>query len=377
MIPMDLQISERPNLADSVRRVWALGLLLPFCAPGSAAHAQDTIPFLVRVEDRARVGPRNRVVARDPVTGTDREVYRSEGHIPYEVTLSADGRYLAFIEVVSQTGAGSRRLTVIDRAGQIVSLLGTSAVYAPRVVREYVWCCGPDTLAIITGGLGDEGGSGESTTLPYGLSLVDVRTSLASPIEGLRFPLQVSWAPFDSSLYIKDSPQITPGARGPLTFPVYRYHVPTRTLSATSRRGVFFSPDGKYYFDTGIGEGSRRLTLYRAVDDEDITPQLALPQQHLGPEGGWVAGASHALVFMEKPAPQTVKPSQRDERRFVRERSRSPQVYADRWNVIVDAETGRVIDRFQGDIGVGWKTNVRALPVERRTGVELVPLRRP
>ena len=54
-----------------------------------------------------------------------------------------------------------------------------------------------------------------------------------------------------------------------------------------------------------------------------------------------------------------------------------PQLYPDRWNVAVDAETGRVIERFQGDIGAGWKTNSRALPVEGHGGVELVQLRGP
>lgn len=383
---MDPQTNEPPDVETSLRWGWSLGLLVALCAPENTTRAQDTvpllvrvqdtIPLLVRVEDRTRVGPRNRVVARNPVNGVDRDVYRSDGHIPYEVTLSPEGRYLAFIEVVGKAEAGGQRVTVIDRAGQIVSLLGASSLYARRGVREYVWCCGPDTLAIITGGLADEGGGGESTTLPYGLSLVDVRTGLATPIEGVRFPLQINWAPFDSSLYIKDSPQNKSGERGSVAFPVYRYHVPTRTLSTTTRRGVFFSPDGKYYFDRGIGEGSRSLTLYRAVDDEDVTRQLALPRDQVGPGGGWVAGAPHALAFTEKPAPQTPKPTQR-ERRFGGARSRTPQLNTDRWNVILDAETGQVIDRFQGDIGVGWKTNAPALPVERRTGVELIPLRRP
>src|SRR5436309_10558659 len=67
------------------------------------AHAQDTVPVLVRVEDRTRVSARNRVVVQDPRTRADREIYRSEGRIPYEVATSADGRYFSFIEVVSQT----------------------------------------------------------------------------------------------------------------------------------------------------------------------------------------------------------------------------------------------------------------------------------
>jgi hypothetical protein len=371
---MALRIRKRHSVAHSVRWVWTAGLLFTPCTPN--VHAQDTVPLLVRVEDRTRLGPRNRVVARDPATSTDRDIYRSEGRIPYDVTLSEDGRYLAFIEVLSQGGAGTRRVTVLDRAGRIVTALGVSAVYAPRVVREYVWCCDTGTIAVVTGGLGDEAGSGESTTLPVGLSLVDVRTGDVSAVEQLRSPQQINWVPFDSSLYVKDSPQAGSRARGAVRFLVYRYHAPTRTLSVTTRRGVFFSPDGKYYFDRGTGEGSRSIAVYRTSDDENITSQV-LPQgeyQLSGP--GWQPGADHALVFAEE-SRRTERPRHERGRKFAREPTRGPQVHSDRWNVIVDAETGRVIDRFQGDIRVGWTTNVRALPVERRTGIDLMPSRRP
>ncbi len=373
---MDPLIRELRQTRIALRGVVSIGLLCALRAPVPAAHGQDTIPVLVRVEDRTRVGPRDRVVVRDARTGLDHEIYRSEGHIPYQAAVSPDGRYVSFIEVVSQTGAGKRRLTVIERSGRIVRFLGESSIYAARGIREYVWCCGPDTLAIVTGGLSDEGGTGESTTLPHGLSLVDVRTGGAMPVEGLRFPLQIYWAAFDSSLYIKDSPDVAPGARGPVTWPVYRYHVPTRALSRTMHRGILFSPDGKYYFDAGVHETSgRSFQLYRTADDQDVTARLAMPRHHLGPEGGWMPGADHVLIFTEKPPPQAPKVRQPGDRRFVGTETRAPRVFPDRWNVTVDAETGRVINRFQGDIGAGWKTNARALPVERRAGVELLPPR--
>jgi hypothetical protein len=362
----------RCSLRRVARCLVLIKALLAFDSVIYAAHAQDTIPLLVRVEDRGRIGPRNRIVTRDPHTGADREIYRSKGGIPYQVTVSPDGRYLSFIEVVSQTGAGKRRLTVIDFSGRIVGLLGESSIYAVRGIREYVWCCGSNTLAIIAGGLSDEGGTGESTTLPHGLSLVDSRTGGATPIAGLRFPLQIYWAAFDSSLYIKDSPDAAPGARGPTTYPVYRYHAPSGTLTRTTRHGVYFSPDGTYYFDTGVSEASGNLQLYRAADDREVTDKLAVPRHHLGPEGGWMPGADHALVFVEKPPPQPPKPPQRGDTAFLAPGPPRPRVYPDRWNLMVDAETGRVIERFQGDIAVGWKTNAAALPVEGQKGVELV-----
>jgi hypothetical protein len=335
-------------------------------------YAQDTIPLLVRVEDRARVGPRNRVVVRDPRTGLDHEVYRSNGHIPFQVEVSLDGRYVSFIEVVSQKGAGKLRLSVIERSGRIAGLLGGSSIYAPRGVRQYVWCCGPDTVAIVTGSLSDEGegGTGESTTLPQGFSLVDVRTGGALPIPGLRFPLQIHWAAFDSSLYIKDSPDAAPGARGPTEYPVYRYHVPTRVLSRTPHRGIFFSPDGKYYFDTGVSEGWGSFQLYRADNDQEVTAQLSIPRYHLGPEGGWLPGAGHTLVFIEKAPPRPPRPGVRGMPQLMPRGT--PQVYPDRWNLMVDAGTGKLVERFQGDIGAGWRTNGKGLPVEQRGGVKIV-----
>jgi len=143
-------------------------------------------------------------------------------------------------------------------------------------------------------------------------------------------------------------------------------------------RGIFFSPDGKYYFDAGVYETSgRSFQLFRTADDQDVTARLAVARHHLSPEGGWTPGADHVLVFIEKPAPQPPKPPTPGERVVLVPGPPRPRVYPDRWNVTVDAETGRVISRFQGDVRAGWKTNAPSLPVERRGGVELIPGRRP
>lgn len=354
-----------------------ISALLTLSSPFEELQAQDALPVLVRVEDRTRVTPTNRVVARDPSTGMDREIYRSEGDILDHVALSPGGRYVAFLEVVGPGGARKQRLVVVELSSREMWRYGESSIYAVRGIREYLWCCGPDALAIITGGLSDEGGTGESTTLPRGLSLVDVRTGAAMPVEGLRFPLQIHWAAFDSSLYIKDSPDAAPGARGPTVRPVYRYHVPTQAQSRTTRGGIFFSPDGKYYFDTGVSEAWGSFQLYRTTDDQDVTARLAVARHHLGPEGGWMPGADHVLVFIEKPTPQPPKPPTPGERVVLVPGPPRPRVYPDRWNLAVDAETGRVTDRFQGDIAVGWKTSAPMMPVEGRTGIHLLPARRP
>lgn len=374
---MDQGIEGRFRLGGRPASSWLIGVVLAFSPPPEMANGQELVPVVVRVEDRTRLTPTNRVVVRDPTTGIDSEIYRSDGDIFDDVALAPSGRYIAFIEVVGPGGARRQRLVVVELSSLTIRRFGESSIYAARGIREYLWCCRPDTLAIVTGGLADEGGVGESTTLPRGLSLMDVRTGAATPIEGLRFPVQLHWAAFDSSLYVKDSPVASAEARGPVAWPVYRYHVPTRSLSSTAYRGVFFSPDGKYYFDAGVYEASRSFKLFRATDNQDVTARLAVARYHLGPEGGWMPGADHVLLFVEKPAPEPPKPRQRGERIIPVPVPPSPRVYPDRWNLMVDAETGRVISRFQGDIAVGWEANTPTLPVERRTGLELIQARRP
>lgn len=345
--------------------------------PCAVADAQDVGPVLVRVEDRARIARTNRVVAREVRTGLDREIYRSEGDIFGRAVLSPDGRYVAFTEVVGPGGARKQWLVVVEVSNGTIRRYGESSIYAARGVREYVWCCGPDQLAIIVGSLAPGEATGESTTLPSGVSVMDVATGAAVPIEGVPAPRQIHWAVFDSSLYIKVALRVAPVTQGPMTWPIYRYHWPSRHLSVTTHRGVFFSPDGQYYFDTGVSEASGSFQLYRTSDDQDITARLAVPRHNLGPEGGWLPGTGHVLVFVEKPAPRPPKAPQRGERVVPSLGPPRPSVHPDRWNLTVDADNGRVIERFQGDIAVGWKTNAPELPVERRSGVELVRPRRP
>ena len=354
--------------------VGLVGILRVPGAPPDAARTQDAVPVLVRVEDRTRVGPRNRVVLQDPRTHADREIYVSQGHIPYGLGVSQSGQYVSFIEV---DGAGTKqRLVIIELSGRTVRVLGESAIHAPRGIRAHLWCCGLDKLAIIVGSVGEAGAPGEATMLPAGVSVVDVRTGADVLIEGVWRPQQLHWAAFDTSLYIKGAPQVPPGTRGPVTWPVYRYHVPTGRLSLTTHRGGSLSPDGKYYFDRRSEPGLFRV--YRTADDDDVTKILSVPadQVQWGYEHGWMPGADHALIFIPGSPPPGPKPGQR-RKPPQRMDPNVPQLYPDRWNVAVDAETGRVIARFQGDIGAGWKTNSRALPVEGHGGVELVQLRGP
>lgn len=370
---MDRPTRRRSSCRLTLDRHLMVVALLVLETSAEVAHAQDTLPILVRVEDRTGIGVRNRVVLRNVRTRTDRDVYRSEGDIPFDAAVSPDGRYASFLEVVGSAGQARQRIVVLDLQDDAVRTIGQSAIHAPRGIRTFLWCCGPGLAALVAGAVGEPGVDGEATTLPPGLSILDVRTGAVTRIEGVRGPQQIHWAQFDSSLYIKGAPP--PEAAGTpsgAVRPIYRYHVPTKTLSVTSHSGVFFSPDGKYYFDTGVKEASGSFRLFRTADDREVTATLAVPPHQLSPEGGWMPGAKHALIFIERPPPRRRTPPQRgDTTEMVG--LKSSRINPDRWNLVVDAETGRRVARLQGDTRAGWRTNAQLLPVERRLGVDLAP----
>lgn len=328
--------------------------------PPVTIAAQDSEPVVVRVESRSPL-QRNRVVRYSVGTRSTKELYRSEGLIPRDVTVSPDGRYLSFVEVI---GPRPRRPRLV------VLELSTNRVHTMDLeVRVSTWCCGGGKLAVVTGPP-FEGGIG---FLPERLLILDMESGTQDTLAGVAHPYQLHWAPFDSSLYIKSAPG--PEARGlPASRSVvHRYDPSAGRISPTQRRGIFFSPDGRYYFDSP-GEGTG-FKVYRSSDDREVGWALPKEFDSEGPEGEWMPGSDHALVFIEREplpqrAPQRTEPPRRVEPGAPRENPRD-------WNVVVEAETGRVTSRFQGSLRSGWKSNAKALILVRPGGVELIQSSRP
>ncbi len=328
-------------------------------------NAQGAAPVVARVVDHDRVENRKRVVRYDVVSHGEQEIYRSNGHLLGEVNLPSDGAFISVVEVLQSPAGPELRLVVLDLRGHVVRVVPQRG---DRGIREHTWCCAPGHVALIMGAVDEP-----HTFTPESASVIDIRTGVERHLQGIWRPQQIYWAVFDSSLYVKGAPsQAARGVPG-AQWPVYRYHVPSGSVSATTHHGVFFSPDGNYYFDPVPSE----FRVYRAADDQDVTAALRLPRQQVrwGPQGGWMPGADHALTFVEQPVQPEHKPGQ--PREPVRPADPNvPSAFPERWNLVVDVETGRVIDRFRGNVG-GWKTNAPALPVERRTGVELFQPHRP
>ena len=308
----------------------------------TAAPVAQTPAPVVRRDRVGRTGL-DEVRSYDIPTRTPRAIYRSAGRIPEEVEVSPEGRYVSLVEAVtSSSGVSRRRLVIIDPRGTMIRAIEDIPV------GTYAWCCRTGIVAVIGGEPREDGHIG---FMPETVRLIDITTGVAQPLAGIEgLPYQLSWAAFDSALYIKTLP--TGG-----TIRVYRYDPRTGTVALTSRKGVFFSPDGRYYYDWYTAGAD--FHLYRAMDDVDVTGELASQAFRYT---RWMPGAGHVLIVGEKrptdpkPTPVTVV---------------EPDAALDRWNLAVDAETKRVTERFQGDIRA-WRTSAPALPVERRDGVELL-----
>jgi hypothetical protein len=240
-------------------------------------------------------------------------------------------------------------VVVLDARGDLIALV-------EKNVQRFTFCCGPDKLALV---LGETREGGEFGFTPEAALVVDIRTGEETPVD-VPAPYGLSWASFDSSLYIQSRP-----SEGPV---VYRYEPGSGSLSVTSHRGVQFSPDGKYYLDDPSED---RFRLYRSDDDRDVTTNL--PTRFRGFwSTGWVPGAGHILVFSEADAPspprklappagrrRDVVISGTPDRRHLR-------------NYFVDAETGQVIDTSRGEWLRGWSTNANAVLVSAQEGIRLL-----
>lgn len=93
-----------------------------------------------------------------------------------------------------------------------------------------------------------------------------------------------------------------------------------------------------------------------------------MSDEHLrfGLEGTWLPGANHVLVVIERNLPEGWPLHEVPRRKPKLRRVWSEPDYSERWNLLIDVATGRVIGRFQGGIMQGWQTTAPVLPVVRQ-----------
>ncbi len=260
-----------------------LRAVLILMTPGPWLEAQ--VP---RATVFARLRSGNVVEIIDPATGRGRPVYHSPRWATRDVSVSPDGGLLGLIEVEEGRLEGSQyrvpplpELLVLDTAGAVVRRVA-------KGVQSYVWC-GNRCLVYILG----EYSEGDVAFVPESAFTYDVASARATPIPGSIRPMDLSWAPFDSSMYFKVF------RTAPSQSSVYRYHVPTGTLSGTPHLDIHFSASGRYYVHAR-DDGDRRLRVYDAGTDLEVQlPELTAA----GVPVRWVFTGPNDLLIVRSHAP--------------------------------------------------------------------------
>ena len=196
--------------------------------------------------------------------------YASDGQI-LEFKLSPSDTRIALIETVVPPAATDVRLLILSTSGEVLHSIDSA--------RKFAWSPSGDQVAFITGD-SYEGGLGFRST---GTSVLDVDTGKAFEITAGGW--DVRWASWgDQKMYIWDL-----GNEGPH---VLEYRIDSGFLGKPSHRGIYFSPDGRYYFHPAT-EGEPFRLFKTAYDAELTNTDSGAPNNHQK------ADSRNALSFLQ------------------------------------------------------------------------------
>jgi len=303
---------------------------MPFLAGLAQAGIQGQVPPKDAVVVFAQLRPAAKAVdVLNPVTGATRTVYRSTRWATRDLTVSPTGVYLGLLELDAGIVEG-HQYRVSPRSELIV--LDTNGLVVQRIARDvqrYAWC-GSSCLVYVIGG-SDETDLGFH---PSGAAISDFVTGQRTALAGPPWPYEVTWAPFDNSVYLE-----YPGPGGAAQ--IFRFPLPTGPLTLTGHRDLVFSFDGKFYLSSG-GHPEQRPQVYSSETDRELTlsdlDRLGVPVQWLP------SGSSDLLV---RPSVPVQKPSRPVDPRktFVFTQGGSPP---DQDYSVYDVATHRVVRSLHG-----------------------------
>jgi hypothetical protein len=271
--------TEWPLDIPAASAVVLMALSTPLIAGAQMQVLQGGVTF-------AALRPGNVVERIDPLTGAPRGIYTSRKWSIMHLTVSPSGAYLALVEVEQGTVTGTQystlpatELIVLDSAGTVVGSIA-------KGVQKYGWC-GTSCIAYILG----EASETDLGFIPRaGLHLYDLTTRVDRNVGDELYPIDLEWAPFDTSVYVKTSRPVA-GSR------IFKVHVGTGSVAPTTFRDLHFSLDGSYYLhypdpaDPVLrvfeSRSNQEVTLTNTVDFLPVT---------------WVpSGATHLLLRRRVP----------------------------------------------------------------------------
>lgn len=194
------------------------------------------------------------------------EVY-GEGNTSSERATSTNLQYDRNGELVEAYRKIDSRLVILDVNGAII--------HSVAGVYRFAWDSQGEHIAFVSGTYSEDGLGFQST----GTWLLEVSTRQAMKI--FSGGVDVQWAKWDGNVYIETGEDQSDQAST-----VMRFDPRSRELSTTRRKGIYFSPDGRYYFRAG-GEGDESGTVFRSDDDAEVS----LNRTFIARERSWRAGA--------------------------------------------------------------------------------------
>ncbi len=205
-----------------------------------------------------------------------KKIYQRTGWIfdNSQIHNSPDDKHIAalltepvFKKASSGLGFENHELLVFSRAGEVTLSI-------PRV-QAYDWSPDAHKLACIIGT--DYEGEGFS---PESLIVIRIDGTIELSRKSQRDE-DISWANHDSMIYTTDMVH------------VFRVNPRTGARSATKYKGIFFSPNGKYYCSANYEGGT--FGVYERTTNKEVTPSGYYDMPSVG-YIRWLPGGS-SLVF--------------------------------------------------------------------------------
>jgi len=175
--------------------------------------------------------------------------YQEPGFYFDKISLSPDGKLIAAIAISKKFFSDKNGYPYQKHKLVLLNLKSEIIMVIPDV-QVFSWSPDSSKLAYIAG-IDYEG----FAFTPSGLWILDVKSKdirKLDPIGGY----DIYWASFDNHIYATDFRL------------VYKYDPKTGEKTETTYKGIYFSPDGKFYFKKGY-EG--KSSLHLTTTNEDIT----------------------------------------------------------------------------------------------------------
>jgi len=216
------------------------------------------------------------LVKTDTDSQTKTVLYSTSGDIGRNIAWSYDGSYLAFLVSGTLTDAhggdadSSQHLVVVTPEGKPVKVVPN--------VRYYRWSPSKSEIAVLIGSQIEGGLEFDPTKT----CTIDISTGEEIEIPVLAYDLY--WASHDNRIYFYV-----------LHNPVVVFDPEDRTTTATPYHGIYFSPDGSYYYCPSM-EGSP-FYLYRTENNELVKSSNPILQKEILFPEGWLEGTNCLVVW--------------------------------------------------------------------------------